>query len=168
MMVELHRHLGLFHTIMYGVGLILGAGIYALIGDAAGQAGNSLWLSFVLGAFAAVFTGLSYAELSSMYPRAAAEYIFVKNAFRSNFVAFIVGWLTLFVAIISASAIALGFGGYFTTISGMPIVVAALGHNWVVFFEFFWHSRIIFTKYRVHNSRGSRPCPCDLARPRHF
>ncbi|MEM3064013.1 MAG: amino acid permease [Candidatus Nitrosotenuis sp.] len=125
-MTELRRHLGLFQTTMYGVGLILGAGIYALIGDAAGEAGNSLWFSFVLGAFAATFTGLSYAELSSMYPRAAAEYVFVKNAFKSNFVAFIVGWLTLFVAIISASAIALGFGGYFTTISGVPIAAAAV------------------------------------------
>ncbi|HXG74281.1 MAG TPA: amino acid permease [Candidatus Nitrosotenuis sp.] len=125
-MTELRRQLGLFQTTMYGVGLILGAGIYALIGDAAGEAGNSLWFSFVLGAFAATFTGLSYAELSSMYPRAAAEYVFVKNAFKSNFVAFIVGWLTLFVAIISASAIALGFGGYFTTISGVPIAAAAV------------------------------------------
>lgn len=94
-MAELRRQLGLFQTTMYGVGLILGAGIYALIGDAAGQAGNSLWLSFILAAFAAVFTGLSYAELSAMYPKAAAEYVFVKNAFKSNFVAFIVGWLTL-------------------------------------------------------------------------
>lgn len=125
-MAELRRQLGLFQTTMYGVGLILGAGIYALIGDAAGQAGNSLWLSFILAAFAAVFTGLSYAELSAMYPKAAAEYVFVKNAFKSDFVAFIVGWLTLFVAIISASAIALGFGGYFTTLYGIPIVAAAI------------------------------------------
>lgn len=125
-MTELHRHLGLFQTTMYGVGLILGAGIYALIGDAAGETGNSLWFSFVLGAFAAAFTGLSYAELSAMYPRAAAEYMFVKNAFKSDFVAFVVGWLTLFVVIISASTISLGFGGYFTTISGVPIVIAAI------------------------------------------
>lgn len=125
-MTELHRHLGLFHTTMYGVGLILGAGIYALIGDAAGETGNSLWFSFILAAVAAVFTGLSYAELSSMYPKAAAEYIYIKNAFKSNFIAFIVGWLTLFVAIISAAAIALGFGGYFTALFGIPIVVAAI------------------------------------------
>lgn len=125
-MTELQRQLGLFQTTMYGVGLILGAGIYALIGDAAGQAGNSLWLSFILAALAAVFTGLSYAELSSMYPKAAAEYMFMKNAFKSNFVAFVIGWLTLFVAIISASTIALGFGGYFSVISGMPIVLAAV------------------------------------------
>ena len=125
-MVELTRHLGLFHTTMYGVGLILGAGIYALIGDAAGAAGNSVWISFVLAAVSAVFTGLSYAELSSMYPKAAAEYSYIKNAFRNNFVAFLVGWLTLFVAIISAATIALGFGGYFTQLVQIPIVLAAI------------------------------------------
>lgn len=125
-MTELSRRLGLFHTTMYGVGLILGAGIYALIGDAAGEAGNSVWISFVLAAIASVFTGLSYAELSSMYPKAAAEYSFVKNAFKNNFVAFLVGWLTLFVAIISAAAIALGFGGYLTQLLQIPIVLAAV------------------------------------------
>ena len=45
--------------------MILGAGIYALIGAAAGVTGNSLWISFLLGAFISSFTGLSYAELSS-------------------------------------------------------------------------------------------------------
>jgi APA family basic amino acid/polyamine antiporter len=125
-MAELKRHLGLFHTTMYGVGLILGAGIYALIGDAAGEAGNSVWISFVLAAISAIFTGLSYAELSSMYPKAAAEYSFVKNAFRNNFVAFLVGWLTLFVAVISAATIALGFGGYLTQLFQIPIVLAAI------------------------------------------
>ncbi len=125
-MAQLQRHLGLFQTTMYGIGLILGAGIYALIGDAAGEAGNTVWISFSLAAIASVFTGLSYAELSSMYPKAAAEYSFVKNAFGSNFPAFIVGWLTLFVAIVSASAIALGFGGYFSNLFGPPVIFCAI------------------------------------------
>jgi APA family basic amino acid/polyamine antiporter len=111
---------------MYGVGLILGAGIYALIGDATGTAGNAVWLSFIVAAIASVFTGLSYAELSSMYPKAAAEYSYVKNAFKSSFVAFLVGWLTLFVAVISAATIALGFGGYFANLFGMPILASAV------------------------------------------
>jgi APA family basic amino acid/polyamine antiporter len=111
---------------MYGVGLILGAGIYALIGSATGEAGNAVWLSFILAAVTAVFTGLSYAELSSMYPKAAAEYTYTKNAFKNNFVAFLVGWLTLFVAIISASTIALGFGGYFAGLFGAPILISAI------------------------------------------
>jgi len=125
-MSELKQHLGLFQTTMYGVGLILGAGIYALIGNAAGIAGNSVWMSFILAAFAAIFTGLSYAELSSMYPKAAAEYSFIKNAFSNNFIAFLVGWLTLFVAIISAAAISLGFAGYFIQIFQIPIILVAI------------------------------------------
>ena len=125
-MTELKRHMGLFHTTMYGIGLILGAGIYVLIGEAAGIAGNAVWLSFIFGVIAAVFAGLSYAELASMYPKAAAEYVFVKNAFRSNFLAFIIGWLTLFTSIIAAATVALGFGGYFASIFDYPIIISAV------------------------------------------
>ena len=125
-MIELKRHMGLFHTTMYGIGLILGAGIYVLIGEAAGIAGNAVWLSFIFGVIAAVFAGLSYAELASMYPKAAAEYVFVKNAFRSNFLAFIIGWLTLFTSIIAATTVALGFGGYIAAIFDYPIIISAI------------------------------------------
>jgi len=72
--MELRRELGLFHVAMYGIGLILGAGIYVLIGEAANLAGSALWVSFVVGAVIATLTGLSYAELSSMYPKAASLY----------------------------------------------------------------------------------------------
>ena len=125
-MSELKRHMGLFGTTMYGMGLILGAGIYVLIGQAAGIAGNVVWVSFVFGAVAAVFSGLSYAELSSMFPKSAAEFLFVKNAFKNNFLAFLVGWMTVFTSIISASTVALGFGGYLTGFFGAPIVVSAV------------------------------------------
>jgi len=125
-MTELRRQLGLFQTTLYGVGLILGAGIYVLIGQATGIAGGAVWMPFVLGAILAAFTGLSYAELVSMYPRAAAGYVYVKNAFRNEFLAFIVGWLTVFTAIVSASAVALGFAGYFAEFFGFPIVMAAV------------------------------------------
>ena len=59
---------------MYGVGLILGAGIYVIIGDVAAIAGNAMWISFIVASVIALFTGLSYAELSSMFPKSAAEY----------------------------------------------------------------------------------------------
>jgi APA family basic amino acid/polyamine antiporter len=125
-MSELKRHMGLFGTTMYGVGLILGAGIYVLIGQAAGIAGNVVWISFVFGAVAAVFSGLSYAELSSMFPKSAAEFLFVKNAFKNNFLAFIIGWMTLFTSVISASTVALGFGGYLAGFFGAPIIISAV------------------------------------------
>ncbi|HEY5735471.1 MAG TPA: amino acid permease [Nitrosopumilus sp.] len=125
-MSELKRHMGLFHLTMYGVGLILGAGIYVLIGEAAGFAGNSMWISFLLGAIVAVFAGLSYAELSALFPKAAAEYTFVKNAFKNHFFGFIIGWLTAITSIIVAATVALGFGGYLTQFIDLPITIGAV------------------------------------------
>jgi len=124
-MAELRRHMGLFSTTMYGVGIILGAGIYVLVGSAAATAGNSVWISFLLGMAVSALSGLSYAELASMYPRAAAEYVFVKNAFRNNFLASTIGWLTIFISIIAAATVALGFGGYLTEFANIPIIVSA-------------------------------------------
>ncbi|MGZ7043302.1 MAG: amino acid permease, partial [Methanobacterium sp.] len=59
---------------------MLGAGIYALLGDAASLAGNAIWLSFIIASIVAAFTALSYAELSSIFSSSAAEYEYVKNA----------------------------------------------------------------------------------------
>ena len=118
--------MGLFHLTMYGVGLILGAGIYVLIGEAAGFAGNSMWISFLLGAIVAIFAGLSYAELSALYPKAAAEYTFIKNAFKNNFFGFIIGWLTAITSIIVAATVSLGFGGYLNQFVDLPITIGAI------------------------------------------
>jgi len=118
--------MGLFQLTMYGVGLTLGAGIYVLIGEAAGFAGNSVWISFTLAAIVAIFAGLSYAELTALFPKAAAEYVFVKNAFKNNFIAFIIGWLTAITSMITAATVALGFGGYFKEFVGLPITLSAI------------------------------------------
>ena len=125
-MSELKRHMGLFHLTMYGVGLILGAGIYVLIGEAAGFTGNSMWISFLMGAIVAIFAGLSYAELSALFPNAAAEYTFVKNAFKNHFFGFIIGWLTAITSIIVAATVSLGFAGYLTQFIELPITVGAI------------------------------------------
>ncbi len=118
--------MGLFQLTMYGVGLTLGAGIYVLIGEAAGFAGNSVWVSFILAAIVAIFAGLSYAELTALFPKAAAEYTFVKHAFKNNFIAFIIGWLTAITSMITAATVALGFGGYFTEFVDIPIILSAI------------------------------------------
>jgi len=126
-MSELKRRMGLFQLTMYGVGLILGAGIYVLIGEAVGFAGDSVWIAFVLGSIVALFAGLSYAELSALFPKAAAEYVFIKKAFRNNFFAFVIGWLTAITSIITAATVALGFGGYFAEFFEVPIIISAIG-----------------------------------------
>ncbi len=128
----LKRALGLFETSAYGVGIIVGAGIYALIGSIAGLAGNAVWLSFILSSFLAVFTGLSYAELSSIFPKDAAEYEYVKSATGSRYFSFLITWFVLGMLIISASTVAIGFGNYFSAllfgkkwhIANMPVILA--------------------------------------------
>ena len=85
-----------------------------------------MWISFLLGTVVAIFAGLSYAELSALYPKAAAEYTFVKNAFKNHFFGFIIGWLTAITSIIVAATVALGFGGYLTQFVDLPIVIGAI------------------------------------------
>ena len=120
------RELGLFTVTLSGVGIILGAGVYALIGQAAGLAGNAVWLAFALAALLAAFTGLSYAELSSMFPRAGAEYEYVSSAFNDR-LAFIISWLIILSGSLAAATVALGFAGYFSALTGYPLLPAAAG-----------------------------------------
>ncbi len=125
---KLKRTLGLWELCFYGIGIILGAGIYALIGVGAGIAGNAIWLSFIIAAVIASFTGLSYAELSSMYPKEAAEYNYTKNAFNKRSLSFVIGWIMSAASVIAAVTVAFGFAGYFTSIFGgsIPLVAAGL------------------------------------------
>ncbi len=125
--MKLKKELSLFTATLYGVGIILGAGIYVLIGQGAAIAGNAIWLSFAVAAIIAAFTGLSYAELAGMFPKDAAEYVYTKHAFRRNYLSFIVQWVMIFTLIVSASTVALGFGGYFSFIFGVAPVTAAVG-----------------------------------------
>jgi APA family basic amino acid/polyamine antiporter len=107
------------------MGVILGAGIYALLGQAAALAGNALWLSFLWAGLVALSSGLSYAELSSMMPRASAEYEYSRQAFGRE-VAFVMGWLIILSGIISSATVALGFAGYFQALFGIQIIPSAL------------------------------------------
>jgi len=123
--VELKRVLGLWEVTLSGVGIILGAGIYALIGEAAGLAGNAVWIAFALSALVAMVTGLSYAELSSMFPRASAEYEYTYQAFGRR-LAFVIGWLIIFSGVIGAATVALGFAGYLNALFGASRIPSAL------------------------------------------
>ena len=99
-MSALKRELGLFETTLMGVGIILGAGIYVLIGAAAGIAGNSVWMSFTIASIVAIFTGLSYAEFSSRFSDDSGEYDYVKRTVSEKW-GFIVGWMMVFTLLIS-------------------------------------------------------------------
>jgi len=121
----LKRELSLFEVTLSGIGIILGAGIYVLIGQAAGLAGNALWFAFGLSAIIALLTGLSYAELSSMFPKAGAEYDYVANAFNTN-LAFVIGWMVFLSGVLAAATVALGFAGYFSALTSFPLILSAV------------------------------------------
>lgn len=124
--VSLKRELGFLELTLYGIGVILGAGIYVLIGQAIGLAGNNVWLSFVIAAIIASFTALSYAELVSLFPKSGAESVFAREAFSSKFAGFLLGWSALYTGILSVSTVALGFAGYFSFFSGFPVILIAI------------------------------------------
>jgi APA family basic amino acid/polyamine antiporter len=107
----LRRVLGLTEVTAGGIGIIIGAGIYVLLGAATAQAGASVWMSFVLAAVLSLLTGLSYAELSSMFPSAAGEYEYTRQAM-PEWVAFVVGWMMIVGLVVAAATVSLGFGRY--------------------------------------------------------
>ena len=78
--VTLRRVLGLPMLVFYGVGVTIGAGIFALIGEIVRVAGDKAPLAFLVAGFIAAATGLSYAKLSSVYPRAGGEAVYVNIA----------------------------------------------------------------------------------------
>ncbi len=133
----LRRDLGLWGATLSGVGIILGAGIYVLIGRAAGDAGGAVWVSFLIGALLAGATGLSYAELASMYPEAGGSASYARAAFGRR-AGFLVGWLLEAMAILAAAAVAIGFGHYAHDLLAVPprwaAVALLLGMGVVVWY----------------------------------
>ena len=119
--------LGPVQLTFYGIGVIVGAGVYSVIGTAAGIAQESLWLSFVIGAVVALLTGFSYAEMTTSFPRAGAEYLYLRHALpQSNLAAFGVGLLILMGGAATAATVAVAFGGYLKTFVDFPIWLSAL------------------------------------------
>lgn len=126
-MKKLQRGLGLFETTVIGVGTIVGAGIYVLLGKVVELTGPSAWLSFIIAAILALFTGLSYAELTSMFAKDSSEYYYVRQAFNSKTLAFLTGWLCIIAGIIGIAVVSLGFAGYFNYLFNTPIFLSAIG-----------------------------------------
>jgi amino acid transporter len=127
----LARTMGLFALVAYGVGDMVGAGVYVTIGRAAGQMGNAVWLAFVASMVAALLTGLSYASIASRYPRAAGAAYVTHRAFHFPLLSYVVGLATTASGLTSMAAGANGFAENLRTLTGGPpawvIILAFLG-----------------------------------------
>lgn len=122
---RLRRALGLWPVTVSGVGIVLGAGIYVLVGEAATDAGSATWVAFLLGAALAAVTGLTFAELAGMIPEAGASAAYAEEAFGPR-IGFVTGWLDVTTNVVGAGAVALGFGGYVEELVGWDQRVVAL------------------------------------------
>ena len=111
-MPQLKRSLSLPLVTFYGLGTILGAGIYVLLGSVSARAGYFLPISFLVAALIAGFTAFSYAELVARLPRSGGEAVYVDAAFRRRWLTLTIGYASVTVGIISAATIASGFAGY--------------------------------------------------------
>ncbi|MGV9324598.1 APC family permease [Streptosporangium sandarakinum] len=124
---SLKRVIGRKVLLLFVVGDILGAGIYALVGKVAGYVGGALWLPFLVAFVLAALTATAYAELVGKYPRAAGAALYANKAFGVPFVTFMVAFAVLMSGITSASAAARAFGGnYLGEFVTLPTVVGAL------------------------------------------
>jgi basic amino acid/polyamine antiporter, APA family len=130
---KLVRTLTLTHAVLYGLGVTIGAGIYVLVGVAAGRSGMHAPLAFIGAAIVLSFSAATFAELGTRMPVSASEAAYVEKAFSRPWLSLIVGLLVVVTAIISAATISVGSAGYLGIFIDLPapwiisLVVVGMG-----------------------------------------
>jgi APA family basic amino acid/polyamine antiporter len=109
---SLHRSLGAFQLTMLGIGAVIGTGIFVLTAEAAQKAGPGMMISFVIAGFVCAVAALCYSELASMVPVAGSAYTYT-YAVMGELLAWMVGWALILEYAVGASAVAVGWSGYF-------------------------------------------------------
>lgn len=122
----LSRTLSLPLLVFYGLGVTIGAGIFALVGEILGLAGDQAPLAFLVAGIIAGFTGISYMALVAEYPRAGGEAVYVSRGIgdRAGMAA---GLGVVITGIVSSAVVAIAFAGYVTTLLPVSETVAAVG-----------------------------------------
>jgi amino acid transporter len=123
---------------VFVIGDVLGAGIYALVGEVAGKVGGAIWTSFLAAGILAAFTATAYAELVTKYPQAAGAALYAHKAFKRPFVTFLVAFAVMCSGVASAATLATAFGGdYLSEFVTVPkMVVAAVFIGTLAFINF--------------------------------
>ncbi len=124
---ELKRTIGPTLLLFFIVGDILGAGIYALVGEVGARVGGAIWTAFLFALILAVFTAFAYAELVTKYPRAGGAATYINRAFGVPFASFMVTFAVAMSGLTSASTLSIAFGGdYLSQFIAIPTIVAAI------------------------------------------
>ena len=128
--VGLERSLGLTLVTLYGLGNILGAGIYVLVGEVVGAAGMGAPMAFIIAAAVAALTACTYGELAARFPLSAGEAVYVHEAFGLRGLSMVVGLLIALAGMVSSATLARGFVGYFQVLLAAPaalLIVCLVG-----------------------------------------
>lgn len=126
---ELSRDMGLYGITFIGIGAMIGAGVFALTGFAAGLAGPALLLAFLLNGAIASLTAMSYAELGAAFPRSGGAYNWVTEALPRPW-GFFTGWTNWFAQAVACALYAVTFGVFLTE---FIVVFAGFEHDFVLF-----------------------------------
>ena len=122
----LKRALSLPLLTFYGLGTILGAGIYVLVGEVAGVAGLYAPLAFLVAAMVAALTAFTYAELAARYPYSGAEAVYVQEGLGRRELSTAVGLLIVFAGLVSSATLVNGFLGYLRVFAQVPEIIATI------------------------------------------
>ena len=121
----LERSVGLVQAVGFGLGAMVGTGVFVYTGVAAGMAGPAMLASLGLAGLAAACNGLSSAQLAMNFPRSGGTYEYAGRML-SPWAGFLAGWLFLAAKSTSAAATALGFGTYVGQATGLPPLAVSL------------------------------------------
>ncbi|RIA56456.1 APC family permease [Dichotomicrobium thermohalophilum] len=123
---QLKRTVTLLPLTLYGIGVIVGAGIYVLIGETAARAGFYTPLSYLMASMLVALTAASYAELSTSFPVSAAETAYIRAGLRIEALATLAGLLVCASGIISSATLVQGGAGYASSLTGLPPLALAV------------------------------------------
>lgn len=122
----LNRAISQRMLLVFVLGDVLGAGIYALVGEVAGTVGGAIWTAFLAALLLAVFTAFAYAELVTKYPHAGGAAVYAHRAFKIPFLTFMIAFAVMASGITSAATLSRAFAGdYFAEFIDVPVVPVA-------------------------------------------
>lgn len=123
---QLRRTLSLPLLVLYGLGVTVGAGIFALVGEILGSAGDQAPLAFLIAGVIAGITGVSYMALVAQFPRAGGEAVYVRSGLGAA-AGRIAGLGVVVTGVVSSAVVALAFAGYTSTLVDIPERASAVG-----------------------------------------
>jgi len=110
---SLHPTLGWFQLTLFGIGCVIGTGIFVLTSAGAQKAGPGLMLAFAIAGLICIVAALCYAEIAAMIPVAGSAYTYTYSVM-GELLAWTVGWALVLEYAVAASAVSVGWSGYFT------------------------------------------------------